>query len=261
MYSTNVYLYPQKQKVLLLRPDELYKIRWRPVYTKNLRVSKGVDNAILFQFMNQDQKPVDVTGLEFIFRMMNREGNELLLTKNLVIHNIDRGQAKLILTEEELDSISKQLANYSITVEDTASNEPVFVDDNAGARGVIDIEDAVFPEFVPSTFVTVPPSMPAGSSRNFQDNPEVPTTVSSHWNPLYSTQTVQYKLDGFEGVVVFQAADSNVKNGDWFDLDEIEYTDTLGTSGTYYNNVEGMYAKMRIKIDTVQGELKEVYVR
>ena len=33
-----------------------------PVYAKPLTLNKGVDNKIQFQFLNQEQKPVDITG-------------------------------------------------------------------------------------------------------------------------------------------------------------------------------------------------------
>jgi hypothetical protein len=261
MYSTNIYIYTQKQKVLLLNPDELYKIRWRPVYTKNLRASKGVNNTILFQFMNQDQKPVDVTDMVFTLRLMNREGDTLLLKKDLVIHNAERGQAKLILLEGELDLFEAQLGNYSITVDDTTLEVPVFVDDNAGGRGVIAIEDAVYPEFLESTEITLPPQMPAASSRNFQDQEEHPTTVSSQWVPISSFQTLQYKTDTFEGEIEIQAANSAVNNGEWFDVHLVEYTDTLGTTGIYYYNIEGVFPRMRLKISTIQGSVKDVLIR
>ena len=61
MYSTPVYLYQQKQQVLLPATDGSYfQRRWQPVYAKKLKVNRGVDNVILFEFINQDQKPVNI---------------------------------------------------------------------------------------------------------------------------------------------------------------------------------------------------------
>jgi len=259
MYSTNMYLYPQQHKVLLLNSNDLYNIRWRPVYTKNLRASKGVDNTILFWFLNQDQKPVDVTGMTFTFRLMNREGDKLLLTKELVDHLPERGKSKLILTEAELDGIDTQLANYSVTV--NAEHEPVFTDDNAGARGVISIEDAAFPKHIESLEITLPPSMPAESNKNWTEYDETVPTISSQWVPDNSLQTMQYKVTDYEGDIIIQAADHTEGNGHWFDVDTINYA--IPTSGTYYINIEGMYPRMRLKFDpaTTTGSVDEVLVR
>jgi hypothetical protein len=40
-----------------------------PVYAKPLTLNKGVDNRIQFQFLNQEQKPVDITGKSITCRI------------------------------------------------------------------------------------------------------------------------------------------------------------------------------------------------
>ena len=55
MYSTPAYLYQQIQQVLLVDVSGAYfNARWNPVYAKSLKLNLGVDNVILFQFLNQD---------------------------------------------------------------------------------------------------------------------------------------------------------------------------------------------------------------
>lgn len=62
MYITTAYLYQQIQPVLLIDiSGAFFDARWDPVYAKNLTLNLGVDNVILFQFQNQDQKPVNIT--------------------------------------------------------------------------------------------------------------------------------------------------------------------------------------------------------
>ncbi len=68
MYSTTAYLYQQKQTVLILDSSGAYfKRRWQPVYAKNLKINRGVDNVILFEFINQDQKPVNISAAPLLF--------------------------------------------------------------------------------------------------------------------------------------------------------------------------------------------------
>ena len=82
MYSTTAYLYQQIIRVLLIDTSGGYfTARYDPVYAKTLTVNKGVDNVLLFEFINQDQKPVNITGSTFRFRLMNQAGNELLLER------------------------------------------------------------------------------------------------------------------------------------------------------------------------------------
>jgi hypothetical protein len=64
MYSTQVYLYQQLTRVLLMDTGggETFIYRYDPVYAKRLTINKGVDNVLLFEFVNQEQKPVNITG-------------------------------------------------------------------------------------------------------------------------------------------------------------------------------------------------------
>ena len=82
MYSTTIYLVQQIIRVLLIDTSGGYfTARYDPVYAKQLTVNKGVDNVLLFEFINQDEKPVNITGSTFRFRMLNQTGDELLLEK------------------------------------------------------------------------------------------------------------------------------------------------------------------------------------
>ena len=85
MYSTTVYLYQQIQKVLLVDTSGAYfTARYNPVYAKQLTINKGVDNVLLFEFINQEQKPVNVTGSTFIFRLLSQDGSQILVSKEMV---------------------------------------------------------------------------------------------------------------------------------------------------------------------------------
>ena len=95
MYITTAYLYQQIQKVLLIDiSGNYFDARWKPVYAKNLKLNLGVDNVILFQFQNQDQKPVNIDGSTFTFRIISQNGQDLLYAKELVSLNNTSGRAK-----------------------------------------------------------------------------------------------------------------------------------------------------------------------
>jgi hypothetical protein len=70
MYSTQVYLYQQLARVLLMDTGggESFIYRYDPVYAKRLTINKGVDNVLLFEFINQQEKPVNITGSTFLFQ-------------------------------------------------------------------------------------------------------------------------------------------------------------------------------------------------
>ena len=73
MYSTTVYLYQQITPVLLVDTSGGYFTRrYDPVYAKSLTINKAVDNVLLFEFINQDQKPVNIAGSSFVFRLIDQ---------------------------------------------------------------------------------------------------------------------------------------------------------------------------------------------
>ena len=74
MYSTSVFYYVQRNIVVLL--SGYSPRRYMPVYAKPLTLHKGVDNQIQFQFLNQEQKPVDITGKSITCRILNYTGND-----------------------------------------------------------------------------------------------------------------------------------------------------------------------------------------
>ena len=116
MYSTQVYIYQQITRVLLMDTGagETFIYRYSPVYAKQLTINKGVDNVLLFEFINQEEKPVDITGSTFMFRAISQDGAELLLEKPMVILNGSTGRAKVQFSGSELLEVLAQPANYSI---------------------------------------------------------------------------------------------------------------------------------------------------
>ena len=244
MYSTLAYLYQQIHMVILSDASGTYNhLRYEPVFSKNLKASRGVDNVILIRFMNQQQKPVDISNLTFTCRVMSYDGTQLLLTKELETVAGSAGHAKLTLTEAELTDINPQRAHYSITVDQNGLTEPVFVDDSAGARGVIEILDATHPEFNASTSVTA--TFGTG-------NP----THSSRWQPENFLTTVQYTNAAFEGTVTVQASTTG---DDWYDVATATYA--AADSNTHYINAEGLFPYMRLSVDTTAGTVGGILVR
>ena len=84
MYSTEVYIYQQRTQVLLLDSSgQYFTARYDPVYAKKLTINLGVDNVLLFSFVNQDEKPVNVTGCTLTFRVTNTQGTVILLQEQV----------------------------------------------------------------------------------------------------------------------------------------------------------------------------------
>jgi len=264
MYSTTAYLYQQKTKVLLIDTGgDYFTMRYDPVYAKKLTINKGVDNVILFEFINQDEKPVNITGSTFTFRLIDQEGRALMNETEMVILNAQYGRAKVTLPAGDLDALRAQPASYSITRYSGNLTEAVFVDAQAGARADVDINDSVYPEFIPSAHTTIPNvnmsamagSSGAGSPATYPDwalQPGVPiNTYSAILNTEYYTSfieptsgvtSIQMDLIGYTGTVKIQAAENY--QSVWYNVSES--TQYLNKTGTVHHHVIGYYPILRI---------------
>jgi hypothetical protein len=242
--QTPVYLYNQRQLVVLLESNSLSGTSWRfeKVYSKTLTINRGVNNVLEFQFINQNQKPVNITGRAVTCRILNQTGSVILLQKTLTPVFPVTGIAKLELSAGEILDIEPQQCYYSLEISQVAGyvsgvtvlqpgtgyisvptvsltggggmgatatavlnstggiasivvaspgagyiipptvtitggggsgatakavtkdsdnpSAPVFVDDNAGARGIVNIVNSILPGHVPAQTITIPSHIP-----------------------------------------------------------------------------------------------------
>ncbi len=211
MYSTPVYLYQQIQPVLLVDISGSYfNARWNPVYAKSLKLNLGVDNVILFQFQNQDQKPVNITGGTFTFRIISQNGENLLYAKELTILNAALGRARVLITQAETLHFQAQPASWSIEMTSGVLNQAVLTDDYTGARGDIDIVNSVFPAFVASEELTIPNQAPNA-------NVYYTSTVTTEGSSLTTFQIDTANLTG--NLQVQGSSDATAETVLWYDID------------------------------------------
>ena len=266
MYSTQAYIYQQITRVLLIDTGagETFTYRYDPVYAKRLTINKGVDNVLLFEFINQEEKPVNITGSNFVFRAIDQKGTKLLVDEPLVILNGPTGRAKVTLSAEQLLEIQAQPANYSITRTSGNLTEAVFTNAQSGARAPVDIVNSVLPTFVPSSELTIPTlelsnqlqyggtsygQYPGGVY--WQGNPN----GGSYWNSYNNTEyfssyieprspvtTVQMDLIQYTGTIKAQWAENYQSL--WYNV--TESTTYLNETRTIHLNIIGWYPLLRL---------------
>jgi hypothetical protein len=268
MYSTQVYLYQQLTRVLLMDTldGETFIYRYDPVYAKQLTINKGVDNVLLFEFINQEEKPVNITGNTFFFRVISTAGDELLLEKPMVILNAATGRAKVQFSGSELLEVLAQPANYSIQRTQPAGgySDAVFVNAQAGARAPVNIVDSILPQHVPSAPLTIPTNkLSAQASYDGATWGQAPTNAfwsgnpngGNYWNSFLNTEffssfiepanavtTVQMTLDGYTGTIKAQAAENY--QSIWYNV--TESTTYYNETRTIYMNIMGWHPILRI---------------
>lgn len=254
MYSTQVFYYIPRQIVILLSGNSPRS--YMPQYSKPLTLHKGTDNQIQFQFLNQEQKPVNITGKTITCRVLNYNGTEVLIRKALTLQLPVTGIAVLQLNAAEIEDIPAQKAFYSLEIPVGEFDFPVFVDQNSGARGDMNIVNSILPSFVPSEVVTIPtgqdfPNLhPNSSGSNFTYYSSV---INTQDNPIL---TIQAQYNEYEGNIVIQG--STIVDNDWYDITAAEYSNISETKGYTIN---GFHPFIRLQFNSEQGEVANILAR
>jgi len=259
-YSTAVFYFIQRQIVVLLSGNS--PRAFMPVYAKTMNLHKGVDNKLQFQFLNQEQKPVDITGKSITCRILNYNGTQVLINKALTLELPLTGIAYLYLNAAELEDIPAQKCYYSLEIPVGDFEYPVFVDPNAGARGDINILNSVLPSFVPSQIVTIPTGQPFPNlDPNVNANNPL-TNANTYYSSIINTQdnpvlSIQAKLDGYNGDVSIEGT-CNQQLTDWYPITTDSYEDTTGTQGY---TIHGFHPFVRMVFTSNAGVVTNILAR
>lgn len=255
MYTTSVFVYTQRQIVVLLSGNSPRK--YMPVYAKPLTLHKGVDNKLQFQFLNQEQKPVDITGKYITCRVLNYDGTEVLISKALDLDYALTGIASLNLNAADIEDIPQQKAFYSLEIPVGAFDYPVFVDQNAGARGVMNIVDSVLPSFVPSSFITIPTGQAFPNIGNSSGNTNLvyyTSVINTEDNPVL---TIQTKYEEYYGNVTILG--STIVDGDWYVISEDNELDNITETRGY--TIHGFHPYVKVEFTSNAGAVTNILAR
>ena len=132
---------------------------YRPVYSKQLQLYKGIDNVLEFRLLNADQKPVDITSYTPKLVAFD-ETNQMVLEKDCTIlddgSTVTRGKFKLTVTENELLNVKQQYLSYNIYLVETDGDKVLtYSQPNFGNDGVIYVNARTFPGPLNSYSVTL----------------------------------------------------------------------------------------------------------
>lgn len=261
MYSTDVFIYTQKQIVVL--PTGNSPRRFMPVYSKILTLNKGVDNLIQFQFLNQQQKPVDISGMELTFRILSAAASRVLLSKTLNLTLPLTGIAVLDVESAELEPLDSQRCYYTIeyTRNSGNTNYAVFMDQIAGARGDLVIADSVLPAFQPCQEVTIPSDQLTlmsqcaivgmqGTGISYYSS-----AIVTYNNPCL---TFQASYTNFSGNVTIEGSVAN-DDTSWYPITTSPTYNNLTNTEGY--TIDGYHPYVRLKWTSWAGTVGNVLVR
>ena len=247
------YLY--KNQVDVISNDIGFVTEYRPVYSRNINVYKGVDNKIQFRMLNADQKPLDISGHQIKFHAFDDEKN-FVLEYNATIQDdgstsSTKGMFYVTVTENDLLNIPSQYLSYTIFDMEAGDQRVVtYANAHFGACGTIYVSDCTSP--------TILPSLEVNDWLQVNEDTTVwvaGITAQPKINKNEALHTVQFYTDtcndiGYVGSVKIQGTlDNQIDDQtNWFHVRTVNFDGT--EKRPVMTNFNGVYSYLRFEANT-----------
>lgn len=142
MTAITSYLYENKFVVQLIDNDTTITTRNRVVYQRSIEVYRGADNPITIYFKNQDQKPANITGLEFEGYIIDYLKGNVVANVSVTVSNVQRAVATTMLSSNFLNTLPQNKYKLAFLKNDGTYNTPVYSNDNYGVYAELNINPA-----------------------------------------------------------------------------------------------------------------------
>lgn len=231
---------------------------YRPVYAKELKTYKGIDNVLTFEIKNNDQKPVSILNIYTPKFMAYDETNTLVIEKTGTILETStpnyKGQFTVEITANDLLNIQDQFLSYSIYLVKDSDNTNVLTYSNAHFEscGTIIVDDCAFPG-----------PKDSHSIEAFVEDDDVFTsgyiTAEAGLNGNEALHTAAIYSSEFNGDVTIQGSLENDTPSQWADITTTELT---SPDEPVYVNFNGVFKFLRAKYTTTNsGTIDKILVR
>jgi len=147
MQQINSYIYDNSVLVQYDVDPEIMQ-RNRVVYKNTLQIYKGIDNILKIKVQNADQKPVNITGFNLTFNMVEDyvfANATTVLSTNVTIVNANAGLGTVTISSLNMVQLTAEQYNYNVKINNGTANIAAYVDDNYGAAGQIMVSSAAYP--------------------------------------------------------------------------------------------------------------------
>jgi len=236
----------------IIANDAGFITEFRPVYSRQLKIYRGIDNKLQFRLLNADQKPINVSAYTPKFVAYD-ETNTLVIEHDGAINQLDdssasRGLFSVTITENDLLNIKQQYLKYNIYLLDSANNKSLtYVDSHFDNNGTIFVDSYAFPGAKESYSITTftEDTGEAGVDDSVWYSESITAEPAINGNEALHTAVVY--VSGYTGDVTVQATlDNQVSsNTNWADISTLAITTT--DTQPVPVNFNGVFTYLRFK--------------
>jgi len=243
-------------RINILANEAGFVTEYRPVYSRQLIVYKGIDNVLEFKLLNADQKPIALTGYTPKFQAFDENKNLVIEHTGTQVNDVDsnpiKGLFQVTVTDNDLLNVKQQFLSYSIHLIDENENRTVtYSDSHFGNAGTIKVSTEAYPgpkvshsytSFFPESdywVAGVKPADPSNSTYHINAQPGINGNEALHTAVVY---TSEYSGD----IVVEATLDNEVTNGTvWAPIVTVSFDGT--ETQPVPVNFNGVFSYLRFK--------------
>jgi hypothetical protein len=241
------YLY--KNKIDVVSNDTGFVVEYRPVYSRQLKVYRGIDNQLQFRLLNADQKPILITETPVL--VVFDESNSKIIEKDCTIQDdgtsrATRGTFTATITENDLLNIKQQYLHYNVYLKDaTGQNTLTYANGHFDSAGTIYVDGNAFPG--PKSSVEITNFLPIDDYWAAGSDDSNKITAEPGLNGNEALHTVAVYTDAYIGDVEIQATLDNQITGsnNWTTVDTLTFAGT--ETQPVPSSFNGVYTFIRFK--------------
>lgn len=246
--------YLVKNRTTVVANEAGFVTEYKPVYSRQLKVFKGIDNVLEFRVLNADQKPVDIRSYTPKFQAFDENKNLVIEHDGVAITGDDsaaiRGLFKVTVTANDLLNIKEQFLNYSIHLVDSNLDSVLtYSSEYFENSGTIKVSAEAYPG--PRATYSVATFNEDSGLAGIEDSVWYSESINAEpaINGNEALHTAAVYTNGYVGNVVVQATLDNQitsnNTNDWADIATLTFDGTETTPVSV--NFNGVFSHLRFK--------------
>ena len=246
----------------LVANESGFVVEYRPVYSRQLQVYKGIDNVLDFRLYNADQRPIAMTNYTPKFVAFDENKTMVLEKDGTVLDDGSsdiKGKFSVTITENELLNIKQQFLSYNIYLVDSAGDKVLtYNHSNFDNDATIYVNAKTFPGPLATYEVTQFEQTQVDSnewiSETIDAQPGINGNEALHTAAVYTAS--------YSGDVVVQATLDNqvTESTQWADIATLTFTGNELTPEPV--NFNGVFSYLRFKTtDNPANKITKILVR
>jgi len=267
MQKITAYLYPNRMEITA--DLTAHNTEYRIVYQRKFKIYKGLDNELLLDFKNSEQKRIAVSDKTIRCVLMDQLDQEIYTAT--VTHLLTPGLATVTIPARVLAGLAPQFLHYTIYIDNPdGTRSPVYGDTQFGLSGTLDLIGHVMPKELPPIEIDRFHYMVDDNVEPFVYTYYSEAAEINQPNDRSTVQTVNFDfyLELFEGTIDVQFTEDVVVSTatEWRTVESFAVTSSTSsvtktyTGEDYSNNL--VWARIKYVLDTGNtGKIDRILVR